>query len=335
MPYQQLLVGANLSQFAASIETQHEQMRSLERGNLAMGEPQIKPTGLLWNRTDWPGIGEAILRWNGSAWFLILDPDHAQINAGGTVAFTANQPMATKILTGLGAGTAAGHSVRFEQSILTTGNNAFAANQSMGGFRLTNLGAPVGDNDAARKIDLATGTGKFFRTTGAGAGLIYSNWTPGTTNFNQIINQTNFVPGSAEIVIRGRLLRADDLVQVEAEFLLNVRVPRWRHETTNGGTFRHVAGWMAGFSATGGTTTVQAVKGEFDNAQAANWDWRSDPIAGNAGVNWRLYVRFHVGATKGVEFWLRTDSSNKYIDIDEVGGGGEGICQLMVFGDAS
>ena len=73
------------------------------------------------------------------------------IQRDGSVAFTANQPMGGFKLTGLGAGSGAGDSVRYEQSILTSGANAFAANQSMGSFRLTNMADPVSAQDAATK----------------------------------------------------------------------------------------------------------------------------------------------------------------------------------------
>lgn len=70
------------------------------------------------------------------------------IQRDGSVAFTANQPMAAFKLTGLGAGTTAGDSVRYEQAILISGANAFAADQSFGGFKATNLADPVSGQDA-------------------------------------------------------------------------------------------------------------------------------------------------------------------------------------------
>lgn len=65
----------------------------------------------------------------------------------GSVNPTANLPMASFKLTGLAAGSSAGDSVRYEQSILVSGANAFAADQSMGGFKLTNLADPVSGQD--------------------------------------------------------------------------------------------------------------------------------------------------------------------------------------------
>lgn len=73
------------------------------------------------------------------------------IQRDGSVAFTANQPMGGFKLTGLGAGTGAGDSVRYEQVILVSGANAFAADQSFGGFKATNVADPTVAQDAATK----------------------------------------------------------------------------------------------------------------------------------------------------------------------------------------
>lgn len=70
------------------------------------------------------------------------------IQKDGSVTFTANQPMGGFKLTGLGAGTGAGDSVRYEQAILVSGVNAFGANQSFGGFKATNLADPTAAQDA-------------------------------------------------------------------------------------------------------------------------------------------------------------------------------------------
>jgi len=163
--YAQTSLATNLSVLVSSIETQHEAIRGMERGTVA---PTIKPTGMLWNRTDYPTIGESIVRWDGSAWDLLMDPDYPQLNAGGTVALAADLPMGSNKLTGLAAGSASGHSVRYEQVMLLSGANAMTANLQMGGFtitgigadlsmgsnKITNLAAPSSNNDAARKIDV-------------------------------------------------------------------------------------------------------------------------------------------------------------------------------------
>lgn len=77
----------------------------------------------------------------------LADANNA-ILKNGSRTFTANQPMGAFKLTGLGAGTTAGDSVRYEQAILASGVNAFAADQSFGGFKATNLADPVGSQDA-------------------------------------------------------------------------------------------------------------------------------------------------------------------------------------------
>ena len=66
--------------------------------------------------------------------------------SGGTMS--GNIAMGTNKLTGLGAGTVAGDSVRYEQAVLVTGVNAFTANQSMGSNKLTNLANGTAANDA-------------------------------------------------------------------------------------------------------------------------------------------------------------------------------------------
>lgn len=146
--YGYISLGANVSGLIGQLEIRHESMRGFERG---VTEPTIKVVGQLWNRTDYPSYGEAYLRWNGSAWTLQWDPDHAQINAGGTVPFTANQPMGVHKLTGLAAGSANGDSVRYEQVLLLAGGTMSGA-IAMGTNKITGLGNPAANQDAATKI---------------------------------------------------------------------------------------------------------------------------------------------------------------------------------------
>ena len=77
--------------------------------------------------------------------------DSVVIKKDGSVAFTADQPMGGFKLTGLAAGSAAGHSVRYEQAILASGANAWTANQSLGGFKITNSADPSGAQDLTTK----------------------------------------------------------------------------------------------------------------------------------------------------------------------------------------
>lgn len=77
--------------------------------------------------------------------------DNIVIKKDGSVTYTANQPMGGFKLTGLGAGTTAGDSVRYEQVILRDGSQAFTGDQSMGSHKLTNVTDPTSAQDAATK----------------------------------------------------------------------------------------------------------------------------------------------------------------------------------------
>ncbi|MFZ2875481.1 MAG: hypothetical protein WAZ94_13490 [Phycisphaerales bacterium] len=157
--YEQQDLGDNLSQVVQFDDDQDEAVRSHERGST---EPTIKPAGLLWCSTNTTIIGtagggsltEAFLWYSGSAWKFVLDPNQKAINAGGTVAFAADQAMGSHKLTGLSAGSASGHSVRYEQVMLLSGANAMAADLDMGGHKVTDLAAPAAASDAARKQDV-------------------------------------------------------------------------------------------------------------------------------------------------------------------------------------
>lgn len=74
--------------------------------------------------------------------------EEAVIQADGGQAFTADQPMGGFHLTGLGAGSAPGDSVRYEQVVLVDGTNAFTGDQSMGGNKLTSVGNGTLSTDA-------------------------------------------------------------------------------------------------------------------------------------------------------------------------------------------
>ncbi|MEO1277595.1 MAG: hypothetical protein AAFV77_01380 [Planctomycetota bacterium] len=314
--YVLLSSGTNLSQFITGVEVQHQALMSNQRGT---AEPTVKPTGTIWHRTNFPTLGDALLIYDGSAFRLLMDPDHAQINAGGTVAFTANQSMGNRKLTSLATGTADNDATRKVQQVLRNGSQAMTGDLPMGNNRITGLGAPTSVGDAARLQD-ATGR-NFYLTTGAGASeRIYSGWVLGTTTFTQRINQTPFNPESCEILIKGRIRDGDDFTERIPALELYARIPRWRHQTDNGGTFVHPAGW---YKTTGGWTQLL---GSFTESTSADWDWRSEDL----GDSVRLYVKFHVTGTKGVEWWLRRTDAGEYQEIDEFGGGAEGVSQIFI-----
>lgn len=163
--YTDIPAGVLLSNLPAAVNDRFAAARSLERGANA-AEPSVKITGLLWNRTDYPSLGDALLRWTGSAWTLLADPDFAQLNAGGTVALAANLPCGNNKLTGLAAGTSNGDSVRYEQVVLRSGG-VLTGVLDCGGQRLSNLGAPTASSDAARLADTAPVAGSFSLLTPA------------------------------------------------------------------------------------------------------------------------------------------------------------------------
>lgn len=82
------------------------------------------------------------------------DLDDAKISKTGAIAFTGDQAMGTHKLTGLSAGSASGHSVRYEQAVLVSGANAFAADQSMGGNKVTSMANGTSSGDAVNKSQL-------------------------------------------------------------------------------------------------------------------------------------------------------------------------------------
>lgn len=93
----------------------------------------------------------------------LRDLDSDKISKAGLVTFTANQPMGSHKLTGLSAGSGAGDSVRYEQTILVNGANAFSANQPMGGNKLTGLsaGTTAGDSVRYEQAILTSGANAF------------------------------------------------------------------------------------------------------------------------------------------------------------------------------
>jgi hypothetical protein len=176
--YSLLTTGVNLSQLITQLELRHQAMRSHERGT---STPTVLEIGALWERTDYPTIGNALMRYNGSSYAFLLDPDFGQINAGGTVPYAANQAMGSNKFTGLAAGSGAGDSVRYEQVLLLSGGT-MTGMINTGGNRVTNLPGPADGTDAARAFYVDARAGQVGTvswdpslvsgavTTGAGAG---------------------------------------------------------------------------------------------------------------------------------------------------------------------
>ncbi|MCA3006723.1 MAG: hypothetical protein IOD15_15375 [Phycisphaerales bacterium] len=166
--FQYITAGCLVSGLPAEIHGQFLAVRTFERGTT---EPAIKVAGTVWAQTNYAlpsgGTAERWVRWTGSAYGLLLDPAHPQLNAGGTVPLAANLNANGQKVVGLAAGTANGEAVRFEQTMLLSGANAMAANLNLGGYTITgwgaalnmnaqrieNLAAPTADNHAARRID--------------------------------------------------------------------------------------------------------------------------------------------------------------------------------------
>lgn len=199
-------LGANISQIVSADDAQDEAIRSLERGST---EPTVKVTGLLHNATPGTvltglssGLGEAIARWNGSAWTLFADPTKACINNGGTIPFAADQPMGGRKLTGLGAGTTAGDSVRYEQALLVSGSNAMAADLDMGTHKITNVVDPTSNQHAATKKYVDDALANIGLKGGAVTTSSNSAWTTVSLGFDYsavmlVLHDSNLFPPDA------------------------------------------------------------------------------------------------------------------------------------------
>jgi hypothetical protein len=241
-------LGANISQIVTADDAQDEAIRSLERGNV---EPTTKPAGLLHDTlvtailssTGASGLGlaEVIARWNGSAWTLFCDPLQRQVNAGGTIPYVADQPMGSHKFTGLSAGSAAGHSVRYEQVILTSGANAFAANQSMGGNKITSLGTPTADADAATKLYVDSAVpvypcSHWYNTNrdelGNGKPVVVRQFDDQTDTYTEV----GFVPRRLRLRLTGTFRRQSDNDATNGIIVdgLELDVWRWNEDATGG-----------------------------------------------------------------------------------------------------
>lgn len=214
--YSQVGFGTNLSAYVTAVEAQHEAMRSLERGTT---EPPIMVHGMLWHRTDYPTLGNAILwRKPDDTWQFLIDPDHGQINAGGTVDF--------------------------------------AANQSMDGFKLTDLGAPTTNGDAARYEDAyATAQGRqFFRTLATTPAAVVQTDAAPTTTFNSL----GYVPRKVSLRLYGDVIKESD-ASVPGTIDQVIEYTRWDEDVGAGfaGTGGKTAVWSGTIGATAITVYIE------------------------------------------------------------------------------
>lgn len=211
--YQSQVLGTSLSTIVSSDDLQDEAIRTFERGAIV---PTIRPTGLLHNSSDTTILaaaglpaGDGMVRWNGAAWTGLMDLTRIQINASGTIAYAADQPMGSNKFTGLAAGSVAGHSVRYEQVVLVNGANTMTANLNMGSNRITNVAAPVAGTDAMRLEDRPS-VPIYFNSNrdaaGTGRGVVTRTSAADTTNF---INM-GFVPKRLQIRLHGRAHKVSD-----------------------------------------------------------------------------------------------------------------------------
>lgn len=316
--YATLSSGNNLSQLITDIEGQHQAIMGMQRGT---SEPTVKPIGSVWQRTNYPTLGDAWLIYDGATYNLLLDPDHPQINAGGTVAFGANQSLGNNKITNLAAGTADNDAVRRVQVILRDGTQAMTGNLNLGANRITNVGEPALATDAPRLGD--TVGLNFYRTTGAAPNTIYSGWLPGTQDEYEVVNQTPFNPEKCRIVIKAQVRDAETTTERIALLQLDATIYRDRVEAGNGGVFTTFAGKFNNGSG------WQDLFGDVDIATSADYLWKSQDL-GN-GV--RMYVDFRgFSGTRGVVIWFRRNGDDgRFMELDEVGGPAEGVAQLFIW----
>lgn len=73
----------------------------------------------------------------------------AKVAKDGSITMTGDLPMGSNKLTGLAAGSSAGHSVRYEQVLLLVGGT-MSGNIAMGGNKVTGLAEATGNGEAVR-----------------------------------------------------------------------------------------------------------------------------------------------------------------------------------------
>jgi len=338
MPYTLVPSGTVLSGLVGVVHAQHDQMRSMERSTNALG-PTVLLTGLFWNQTDRAVLGDAIMRYNGTVWTLFADPDFAQLNAGGSVAMAANLPAGGFKLTGLGAGSGAGDSVRYEQAVLRNGANALSADLPCGGFKLTGLGDGTNAQDAVSKAQLDSANRMAVFASAASGGPINSTWADGTTTFVQRLQETAFIPERVRIAIKADFIRAETGAVYQTGVEISLDVPRLRHAVDSNDNQGRWRGPVGHWSING--TLWTEIIGTWDvtlssGASPAAYDVACNFTIGfQPAIDYVCYVRFHTAAApnRGVEFWIRRESAaTGQIRLREVGAGAAdgGLARLLV-----
>ena len=301
--YTTILAGSNLSTLVASLQTQHDAIMTFQRGTVT---PTVVSTGIVWNRTDYAVLGDAWVRYNGSAYTLLLDPEFAQLNAGGTVAMGADLAAGGFKLTGLAAGTANGHSVRYEQVLLRSGALAMTGALDMGTTnKIVNLAAPTAATDAVRLVDLQASGLVYFQTNRDDK----ANGFPVKLQIASDLTTTYTVcPGFAKpprqvtVKLKGRLqvdTGGSTIATLDSEITFN----RWIADSTGG--------------FTGGVFETKQI---HDNG---------------AGTTYSLQCEWKATAPVGVFLRIRASSGSSYYKIFHPSTSVDGVVQMLAIGEGS
>jgi hypothetical protein len=308
--YQHISGAANLSQLISLLATQHEQILSFQRSADA-GAPSVKPVGCLWTRTDHPDVGESIMRWDGSQWTLFADPAAVQINHLGTIPYADDQPMGGNILTGLGAGSANGHSVRYQQVVrVNEGTGALLANLPAGGNKITGLADATASGEAVHYGQISSllpaNTGQFYQQSNRdqlanGRPVKWEQLGSEATTFTHV----GFVPRTLTLRLKGTFRDQDDNDASGPDIDAEYTIRRWNADATGG------------FTGTAGTVVVDTVTQVGRSPVRIEVEWK---YTGDLG----FWLRF-----------IRTDS-DQHMNLKKDDGGGttdDGHAQIQaVFG---
>jgi hypothetical protein len=306
--YTQQTLGTNLSDIVTGDDGQDEAIRCLELGSV---EPTVRIPGLLWQCTDSAriataggpsGLAIALLRWNGSAWVYLAALTGRLLSANGATTLTANLPCGGFILTGLGAGSANGHGVRYEQALLRNGGSGgLLANLNANSNRIVGLAAPVDDNDAARKIDVTSVpfAGRlWYNTNRDAAGLGTGGTVKQQTDGNSEQATLGFVPRELLVRVLGRFrVQGSNAIHVTGDttFTREFFLRRWADQSAGGDAGSPTIATFEVNPQSGGGSGVYAVA-----------EWRTG--AGSEGFSLRFRGGGGGGSPPDAGTWLRLRS---------------------------